>query len=123
MAPDFRPVSSSGEGPRTLNRMSASFSAAAALGATWAPASMNSWSEMEAVSPAPASTTTSKPEPFSRFTDSGVAATRVSPGRRSRVTAIRVAMRHIPKTDRYRAPESVRRGPRGQFLGKASAQG
>src|SRR3954466_2906009 len=52
---------------------------------------------MAAPAPAPASTTTSKPRAFSFLTLSGVAATRVSPARRSLVTAIVAAIQPLPR--------------------------
>src|SRR5947209_18762959 len=63
------------------------------VGAMKAPAASYSASSMPDETPAPDWTTTSAPTPLRRFTVSGVAATRASPGPRSRATAMR--MHHV----------------------------
>src|SRR5919206_1895757 len=86
-APRFTPSSVSGSGRRTPRITSASASAARASGAMSAPAAAKSWSGRPEPTPAPVSTATSKPSVLKRLTVSGLAATRDSPGSRSRRTA------------------------------------
>src|SRR5262249_47570858 len=74
-------------GARTERTRSAPASAAAASGTMVAPAAWYSASAIRAADPAPASTATSRPSPLSFLTVSGVAATLVSPSRRSLRTA------------------------------------
>src|SRR5215469_4563047 len=64
---------------------------------------------MRAPSPAPDSTTTFKPSPFSFRTVSGVAATRASPARRSLMTASFIDS----GTDSAVGPENCEEGEKG----------
>ncbi len=80
----------SGSGSRTAKTTPASASSPAASAAISAPAAAKSASVIPAWAPAPASTATVGPSAASRFTVSGVAATRVSNGRRSFRTASRI---------------------------------
>src|SRR5829696_1033473 len=79
-------------GARTFSTMFAPSSAALASGAISAPASAKAASGMPADRPAPVSTATKRPRPLYFLTVSGVAATRVSAGRRSFRTASRMGV-------------------------------
>src|SRR5688572_10558786 len=84
-APFLYPESSFGAGRRTLRTMSASLPT---FLPTLAPAASKSLSRIPERTPAPPSTATSAPSPISRFTVSGVPATRGSAGSDSAAIAI-----------------------------------
>ena len=107
MAPGLRALTSSGDGRRTLRRMSAPDSASAALAATVAPAALRASSAKRERLPAPDSTFTWHPSAESFLTVSGDTATRGSPSR-SAVTAI-VTMVAFPGVTVGRVPPHATR--------------
>src|SRR5262249_37314806 len=95
---------------------SASLTASWMVPAMFAPAASYSLSRKPEAAPAPDWTVTSAPSPVSRFTVSGVAATRASPAPASRATAMRIrgilSGRRSGKGQQGQGEGDAARGPR-----------